>query len=105
MDAIELTTALSEMVGARTQEVERLVKQWTENRAAGKGSSLGLLEVQIREWALLVGLAFLERLIGGIQAQAPQDALGCPTCGGPIVSEGNRSAKIHTSMGDVSYRR
>lgn len=105
MDAIELTTALSEMVGARTQEVERLVKQWTENRAAGKGSSLGLLEVQIREWALLVGLAFLERLIGGIQADAPQDAPGCPRCGGPVVSEGLRSAKLHTSMGDVSYRR
>ncbi len=105
MDATELTTALSEMIGARAQEVERLVKQWAESRAAGKGSSLGPLEVQIREWALRVGLAFMERLIGGIQADSPQQAGECPRCGGVVLSEGHRPATIHTSMGDVSCKR
>lgn len=105
MDAVELTNALSEMVVTRCAEVERLVKQWAENRAVGKGSSLGPLEVQVREWALRMGLKFLERLIGGIQADSPQQATGCPTCGGSVGSEGHRSAEIHTSMGDVSCER
>lgn len=105
MDAIGLTSALTEMVGARAQEVERLVRQWAERRAAGKGASLGPLEVQIREWALMVGLKFMERLIGGIQANSPQEARGCPRCGGDVVSEGHRSVEMHTSMGDVSYKR
>ena len=105
MDAVGLMNALSEMVAARGEEVESLVRQWAENRAAAKGSSLGPLEVQVREWALKMGLAFMERLIAGIQSDAPQEAKGCPTCGGTVLSEGHRSAKIHTSMGDLSYQR
>lgn len=105
MNEVELTSALSEMVALRCEEVERLVKQWAENRSAGRGSSLGPLEVQVREWALRMGLAFMERLIGGIQSDASEAAKGCPTCGGVVLSEGQRSAKIHASMGDVSTKR
>lgn len=105
MKTEELKVALSEMVAARCEEVERLVKQWAESRASGKGASLGPLEVQIREWALAMGLKVMERLIGGIQADASQEARRCPTCGGAVESEGFRSTQIHTSMGNASYER
>lgn len=105
MEKAEWEAALSEMVAARWEEVEKLVRQWAESRAGGKRSSLGEIEIQVREWALKVGLGFMEGLIAGIGAGSPAGGKACGKCGGATESEGIRSAKVHTSMGDVDYER
>lgn len=105
MNAAELRAALSEMVAARSEEVEQMVRQWGEARAGEKDSRLDPLEVQVREWVLSMGRACMERLLHGIAEGSAQQAKGCPQCGGPVHSEGMRGATVHTSMGDVPYGR
>lgn len=93
--------SLVEMVAAQEAEVEQWVKRWVE----GKDRDVGTMEVQIRDWALMMGCQVMARLVRGIAAREKSEASACPRCGGEVVSEGKRPVRMHTSMGDVGYER
>lgn len=92
---------LEEMVSEQCEEVDRVVKAWGE----GKRRDLDGLEVGVREWALRVGLAVMQRLIQQIASSSSKPAPACPTCGKTMAPEGRKRAKVHTSLGRVEYDR
>lgn len=105
MDRSEHQATLSEMVASQVEEVEKLVGWWAKARSTDGNKSLQELELQIREWALRMGQKCFERLIHGIAEGSAQDQEACPKCGGPVISEGQRDASLHSSMGDVRFTR
>lgn len=93
--------SMAEMVSVQEAEVEQLVKRWRE----GSERDLSTVEMRIRDWALAVGCTFLARMVHAIAETSAATAGACPTCGGPLQAEGMRLARLHTSMGDVTYER
>lgn len=96
--------ALSEMIAAQQEEVEKLVRHWVRKRKRS-GAELDAMEVQIREWALGMGRIVIERMIQGMEEGRSAERAVCRKCGRPARREGRRAARIHTTMGDVEYRR
>lgn len=100
-----LKTTLEEMISAQVGEVENLVDRWMRARGTANPGNLAILEVAMREWALKVGRTVFERLLTTIAQRTPQVPPMCTKCGASMYREGTRTAKVHTSMGDVKYER
>lgn len=100
-----LKAALDEMVTGQCGEVEKLAKVWGEKRSRGEGGDFAEVEIGVREWALRVGLAVMERLVQEIGANVSPSPSRCATCERTMRSEGTKSARMHTSMGSLKYER